>query len=1193
MSASCPECGSELPPEAKFCVNCGHQLAAAAAPADPARARLEQYIPKELLAKLEAAGSGPNVPGGMGERRVVTMLFCDVTGSTAAAENLDPEDWAEIMNGAFEHLITPVYRYEGTLARLMGDAILAFFGASIAHEDDPNRAVLAGLDISRSIIPYRQQVQQEWGVDFQVRVGINTGLVVVGEVGSDLRVEYTALGDAINVAARMEQAATPGTVLISADTHRLVAPLFDFDDQGLIDVKGKSEPVGAYRVLGPKAAPGRLRGIEGLSAPLIGRDKQTETLRQSLTQLSEGRGGIVSIIGEAGLGKSRLLEETRGDQYEGLAEKINWMDARCVSYDTSRPYGVFAQQLRNTFHVAEIDPSGTVSGKIRNGLEGHSGEELETIVSAVESLIAPGNPSNNGSSNGRLDGETVKRRMFGAVLSIWRQISSPTAIVCDDLHWADPGSAELLIHLFQLVERAPILFICLFRPERQSPAWQVRQSAETDYPHRYSEISLEALSDEDSDTLFGNLLNISDSPTGLRELIHAKTEGNPLFVEEFTRTLIDMGAVARDENGMRWVAGAKVEDIPIPENLQALLTSRIDRLDENAKRALQVGSVIGRSFYHRVIEFICGSDISIDEELSALQRAELIREASRVPELEYSFQHDLTRDAAYTSILLRQRREFHRGVGEALENLFSGRLAEQAHRLAHHFYEAGDGQRALKYSMMAGDSAAGMYAHEEAAGHYTRAVEAVGRVEPTDEEFIGAYAARGRTLELCGEFEQALENYRQLQTLAEELGNRALELAALIPQATVYSTSNSMFDGAKGRELSTKGRALAEALEDYGAESKILWNLMLLEYYHGTDRRQAIEFGEQSLAIAREHGLQEQLAFTLNDLARAYFVVGRGEETWAAQKESNGLLRELGNLTMLTDSLITSAGGHYFLGDFQNALESATECLEVSKSIGSPWAQAVSLYVLGAIYLDLGETGKSIQALEDAVPLAQDAGFNPPVTARLRLALFHALAGNADQGMELAQEAMQNGESRQFAMAAVAQTHLSQGDPVAAGAAIAEALRECENGQSDPRAGYAIFQVIEGQTALANQDHQRALTLAERTLAVMAEMGQRVILPDILRIKGEALLGLGDDTGGGAVLEEALAEAESQGARRALWTIQLAMGEAAAARGDQEDRLHLLTQARETVNYIADSCGPDHARENFLSMDPVKRLFAG
>jgi class 3 adenylate cyclase len=243
---------------------------------DNSRARLEQYIPKELLAKLE--GTRNDVASS--ERRVVTMLFCDVTGSTAAAERLDPEEWAEIMNGAFEHLISPIYRYEGTLARLMGDAILAFFGAPIAHEDDPQRAVLAGLDIVQGIRSYQAEVKARWNLDFGVRVGINTGLVVVGEVGSDMRVEYTAMGDAINLAARMEQTAQTGTVQIAEDTYNLVAPLFECDSLDEIKVKGKSEPVPAYRVISAKGIPGRLRCIEGLHTSLVGRDHEMGQLKQ-------------------------------------------------------------------------------------------------------------------------------------------------------------------------------------------------------------------------------------------------------------------------------------------------------------------------------------------------------------------------------------------------------------------------------------------------------------------------------------------------------------------------------------------------------------------------------------------------------------------------------------------------------------------------------------------------------------------------------------------------------------------------------------------------------------------------------------------------------------------------------------------------------------------------------------------------
>ena len=306
LGSRCPQCGAELPTEARFCPKCGHQLAGTEP--QPADSRLHQYIPKELLAKLESARAAGGVQG---ERRIVTMLFCDVQGSTAAAEKLDPEEWAEIMNGAFEHLIAPVYRYEGTLARLMGDAVLAFFGAPITHEDDPQRAVLAALETIERTVSYRKEVQRRWGVDFNVRVGINTGLVVVGEVGSDLRVEYTAMGDAVNLAARMEQTAEPGTVQISEATYRLVAPLFDIEELGGVHVKGKEEPVQSYRVLRQSALPGQLRGIAGLDSAMVGRKDEIKTLIDGIEALRYGRAQIFSVMGEAGLGKSRLVAELR------------------------------------------------------------------------------------------------------------------------------------------------------------------------------------------------------------------------------------------------------------------------------------------------------------------------------------------------------------------------------------------------------------------------------------------------------------------------------------------------------------------------------------------------------------------------------------------------------------------------------------------------------------------------------------------------------------------------------------------------------------------------------------------------------------------------------------------------------------------------------------------------------------------
>ena len=652
LSSACPSCGAELPAEAKFCPKCGHQVGQAVQAAEhaetaaDAQPRLHQFIPKELLSKLEAAQETGGIEG---ERRVVTMLFCDVKGSTSAAEELDPEEWHEIMNGAFEHLIAPVYRYEGTVARLMGDAILAFFGAPIAHEDDPVRAVLAGLEIADSIGPYRAQVKRDWSLDFDIRVGLNTGLVVVGEVGSDLRMEYTAMGDAINLASRMEQTAEPGTVRITADTYKLVEPLFDFQDLGGIEVKGKSDPVQAYRVLGRKEQAGSLRGIEGLAAPLVGRDHETAVLQHALDEVAKGTGGVVCLIGEAGLGKSRHIAEARR-LFTDVPESGRWHVAASLSYETSQPYGLFRHLVRDICGARENDTPEALSdaiARVAATFDPDRREQVEAVLGALFGLRT--------GSSAPVEGETFRGLLFSTMeylLSEWAS-RAPTVVVFDDLHWADAASVELVLHIMSLVNSSPLLLLCATRPERSAPGWRIVDAAASEQADRYSEISLEPLTDTDSDRLVNSLLTVADLPQTMRRQILEKSEGNPFFVEEVVRTLIDSGAVVRDETGTRWSATERAAaEIDLPDNLQALLVARIDRLDEAVRRTVQLASVIGRSFYYRLLMRIADLGESLDRHLTRLQSAELVFEAARLPELEYAFRHSLTQEAAYSTILL-------------------------------------------------------------------------------------------------------------------------------------------------------------------------------------------------------------------------------------------------------------------------------------------------------------------------------------------------------------------------------------------------------------------------------------------------------------------------------------------------------------------------------------------------------------
>lgn len=816
IALTCPRCSRRFPSHARFCDGCGQAVGAdlpvrpptpvaAEAPpeplpvtkamsasptAPPSQARpehsrrdaesplaqpplaaspLAQYIPRELLKKLEAARSSGDM---VGERRVVTMLFCDIKGSTAAADQLDPEEWTEIVNGAFEHMIKPVYTYEGTVARLMGDSILAFFGAPLAHEDDPQRAVLAGLDIVSSIAPYREELKQNWGIDFNVRVGINTGLVVVGAVGSDMRMEYTALGDAINLASRMEQAAVPGTVQISHDTYKLVSPLFEFEALGGIEIKGKDEPVRAYRVLGRKVAAGRVRGIEGIHAEMVGREGELQTLCRVVTDLKQGVGRIVCVLGEAGVGKSRLVSETR-KYFDGLPGlESNWFETTSLSYESNQAYGLFQRLIRQVSGIGYDDAPRLVQKKLASLVETLPEERQpragqpwpERVERLFEALFGL-----DGEQNGQpLEGETFKRELSEAMYAWWRTRFSerPTVLVFDDMHWSDAASIELLRELLPLTAEIGLLLICVMRAERRAPSWQIKVVADEEYNHRYTEVSLRPLSHSESNELVDRLLAVAEIPDKLRNNILEKSDGNPFFIEEVVRTLIENGVVIPEDRLLDgktvryWVATSDGSDFSIPDNLQSLLSARMDRLEEATRATLQLASVIGRNFHLRVLQAVDEATPELDKHVATLMRLDMIRESARVPEIEYAFRNPLTQEAVYKTILLKRRREFHRRVGEAMEELYPERLEGLYGLLAHHYNLAGEGDKAIKYCRAAARQAVAVYAYDEAERNLRAALKLI-EPEADGATHLAVLEELADVCQLVRDFTQAISFYQQ------------------------------------------------------------------------------------------------------------------------------------------------------------------------------------------------------------------------------------------------------------------------------------------------------------------------------------------------------------------------------------------------------------------------------------------------
>lgn len=607
---ACPNCGTKNQAGAKFCNNCGWNLQSAGAPpVSPAKAQpraaetpqalIEKYMPKELASKLEAARASRSMEG---ERRIVTILFCDVKGSTAMAEKMDPEEWADIMNRAFQFLIEPVYRYEGTVARLMGDAILAFFGAPIAHEDDPQRATLAALDILKGIGDYRDTMQREKDMEFAVRVGLNTGLVVVGNIGSDLKFEYTAMGDAINLASRMQTAADPNTILVSENTHRLIAPLFEFEDRGQLEVKGKTAPVHVYRVLEARKGAVKTRGISGLGSPMVGRRREFATLMQILDDLREGRGSIVSIIGEAGLGKSRLIAEWQKAAFAAVgSDRLRWVEGRCLSYGAAMAHHLSTDILRGLIGA----PAGSSEEETRTALwqtlEQVLGAEMRDVYPYLGHLLGVKLEEDMAARVKYLDGPALQAKYIAATKRLFQALaqSAPTVIVCEDIHWADPSSVELGLQVLPIVAESALVIVFVTRQDKDSPGWKLIQQGHEIAGAGAIELYLAPLSENDSKQLVSNLLEVESLPESLRQLILAKAEGNPFFVEEVIRMLIDRGGIQRQDG--QWIVSHEIQNIEIPDTLQGVLTARIDRLPEDAKRTLQIASVIGRKFPVKIL----------------------------------------------------------------------------------------------------------------------------------------------------------------------------------------------------------------------------------------------------------------------------------------------------------------------------------------------------------------------------------------------------------------------------------------------------------------------------------------------------------------------------------------------------------------------------------------------------------------
>jgi class 3 adenylate cyclase/tetratricopeptide (TPR) repeat protein len=856
-----------------------------------------------------------------GERKYVTVLFADVVDSTAVAERLDPEQFAEIMNGAFAFLNASVTKYGGTVARLLGDAVLAFFGAPVAHEDDAERAVRAALEIQAAAREYAQMVRGSYGVDFEVRVGINTGLAVLASVGDEIRTEYTAMGDTTNVAARLQSAAVPGSVLISAETYHLVKELFEFEGRGATEIKGKSTPIETYEVLSPKAVPGKVRGLEGLSSPLVGRAAELRLLEDKVEEaFGQGRGAFVTVIGEAGLGKSRLLAEVRKPRREDSQPPATWLEGRALSYEQAVTYYPWRQVIREAIGAHDGEPPEAVREKLRRDPACATMPEGEVqfleVVLAVESEATLKAAS-------LLEGDTLVEHITEAIRGYLRTSADlkPTVIVLDDLHWADSASLDLLLSVADLVKDLGLVIVCLLRPDKDAPSWLAIERARSELGERYTEIMLEPLDAEHAQELLGNLLYIEDLPEKVHALALKKSEGNPFFLEEVLRTLIDSGYIIQ-ENG-HWRATREIVNVTIPDTLSGVLSARIDRLPNDTKRVAQTAAVLGRIFAYRALVAICAEAPppeqieDVEPHLGVLTYEELVRERARKPELEYIFKHALTQEAAYELLLIRRRKELHRRAGKVLERLYPEQRGEFASVLAYHFRLGEQWQRAAEYSMRAGEQAVKVYAMSEALEHYENAYEALGKLtDASPEQLCDAILGWTRAAFKVKPYQEVVDRLGEAEKIARELNDEARLVQVLHWIANAYISHGF------------PGRGMPALFESYELAERLGDELLTLEPTFwmtfgmiDRDTRGGLDRMDQVIEAARKYRNREVEAHALATKAMAHARLGEFAEAQDAIELAHEAVRNTNSLVKEADVAIASSQAIFDMGDVRRGLE--------------------------------------------------------------------------------------------------------------------------------------------------------------------------------------------------------------------------------------------------------------------------------
>jgi class 3 adenylate cyclase/tetratricopeptide (TPR) repeat protein len=938
LEAACPSCGTPVTPGKKFCRSCGAPLST-----EPAGrfASPESYTPKHLAEKILTSKAALE-----GERKQITVLFADLKGSMELLADRDPEEARKILDPVLERMMEAVHRYEGTVNQVMGDGIMALFGAPLAHEDHAVRACYAALRMQEAVKQHAEEVRREHGVTIRIRVGLNSGDVVVRAIGSDLHMDYTAVGQTAHLAARMEQLADPGSTLLTAETLALAEGFVRVTSLGPMAVKGLPGPVEVYELAGISAVRSRLQAAaaRGLS-PFVGRDAEIELLRRAVDRARQGRGQVAAIVGEPGVGKSRLtFELTHSNRVEG------WLvlEAGASSHGNATSYLPVTTLLRSYLKLGERDAYEDMRARIGAQLV-TLGESLWPAAPVFEALL--GVPVENEHWH---ELEPRQRRLhtlevLTRVLLRESQVQ-PLLLALEDLHWIDAETQAWLDGLVEGLPAAQFLLLVTYRPEYQH-AWGNRTY--------YTQVRVDPLPREGAEDLLQALLGADAELASLRARLIQRTDGNPFFLEESVRTLVETKALV-GERGAHRLAQA-LDTVQVPATVQAILASRIDRLPEAEKHLLQAAAVIGKDVPFILLDAVADeTDEGVRLQLARLQHAEFLYETRRFPDSEYTFKHALTQEVAYGGLLTDRRRAIHARIVEAIERLQGERLTEQVERLAHHALRADLWDKALLYGRQAGAKAMARWALGDAVTHLERALSAASHLPETREvieQTIDVRLDLRHTVHPLGEMERAMGLMREAEALADRLGDQA-RMGKIALSLSIGLWMMGYADEAQSP--GDRALTIAKATDDGLLSHQARFHLPRLDHDRG-DYRQAATKLRASLSVLEGAG-SSPMAFGLSPL----LVSGTSYLGWSLAE----------------------------LGEFAEATRRTDDSLRRAEASENPLALIMASWGVGFVRLRQGDVAAALPVLERGLQVCYKFG--------LTALNFHGLAASLGAAYALA-----------------------------------------------------------------------------------------------------------------------------------------------------------------------------------------------